>query len=78
MSAFDKLKSKYMPHANWLIFDSVTSLWLKTYAIDPSSAQWTNITIEALHYETEAEAQAVVDTWGNQNGRFIGKNPPPH
>lgn len=79
MNAFDKtFKPKKMPHANWLIKDTVTGLWLQTYAIDVNSAQWTNVVLSAIHYNTEQEAQDVIDTWGNQNNRFIGQNPPPH
>lgn len=65
-----------MPHANWLIKDTATSLWLKTYAIDINSCQWTNVLIEAQHYETLQAAQDLIDTWGDQNGRYIGSNPP--
>ena len=69
-----------MPKANWLVFDTQTELYLKTYSIDINSCQWSNVIIECLHFLTEQDCIDLINTWegGSQNGRFIGKNPTIH
>ena len=67
-----------MPANYFLIYDTQTGLWLKTYSTDLPQCTW-GYSIEALHFDTQALADAAINSWsgGSQGGRFIGKNPPP-
>jgi hypothetical protein len=81
MSAFDKLKKqKYMPSELWGIFDNQTSMWCSRYSINPNFVQWSSSVGQAELFTAKSEADTKIAAWpgGDQGGRFIGKNPPPH
>lgn len=67
-----------MPQTYWMVLDQNTSLFLTYYSTVLANCLWGN-SIDAIHFSTEAQANTVIESWGEVVGqRFIGKNPKPH
>lgn len=68
-----------MPSNYFIIYDNSTSTFLTVYSSILDNCTWGN-PLDAVHYATQADADNAIAQWngGSQNGRFIGKNPPPH
>lgn len=68
-----------MPVNYLLIYDNNTSLFLTVYSSNLDNCEWGN-PFDAVHYADQAAVDYAIGQWngGSQNGRFIGKNPPPH
>lgn len=77
MTAFDKIKNKIMPQEIWGIKDNNTGLWLDHYSINVNFCTWSSAA-NAQDFETEQNANNAIQQWegGDQEGRFIGSNPP--
>lgn len=67
-----------MPNPIWVIFDNNTGLYCDHYSINLNFCSWSN-PATAQTFATLAQAESAINEWegGSQNGRFIGKNPPP-
>lgn len=68
-----------MPQQTWVINDSLTGLCLSSYSTKLENCQW-DVVENALQFQTQALADAAIDSWGDQGGRFFSSNPPnpPH
>lgn len=78
MNAFDDIKPYNMPANYLLIYDNSTSTFLTSYSSILDNCTWGN-SLDAVHFADQAAVDAAIAQWngGSQNGRFIGKNPPP-
>lgn len=62
----------------WGIFNTDTNQWCSHYSINPNFCSWGGpATMQTFTDEQDAENH--INAWpgGSQNGKFIGKNPPP-
>ncbi len=67
-----------MPDEKWIIADTYTDLFLKTYAISLSSCQW-DTENNALQFDTQEAANTKIESWEETAGeRFIGQHPHAH
>lgn len=68
-----------MPLTNKVIFDNLTGLYCDHYSININFCTWSGPENAQL-FSSQATVDAAINSWdgGSQDGRFIGKNPPPH
>lgn len=62
---------------NFVIYDSVTGLYLTSYSTRLENCSWGNLK-DALCFETKELADAAIATWGDTTGRFSSNPPNPH
>lgn len=67
-----------MPSCNKVVKDTVTGLFLKTYATQIENCEFAGISL-ALCFDNQEQADATAADLNTQSsqGRFIGTNPPP-
>ena len=77
--AFNKTKTKPMPDQTKVIFDNQTGLYCDHYSININFCSWSDGSSAQL-FSSQTTVDAAINSWegGSQDGRFIGKNPPPH
>lgn len=68
-----------MPGNYLMIYDNSTSQFLTSYSSNLDNCTWGN-SLNAVHYVDQAAVDYAIGQWngGDQSGRFVGKNPPPH
>lgn len=68
-----------MPTQLWVIFDTVNELYCAHYSTNPNFCTWGSAGT-AQTFLTKGDADNSIAAWpgGDQNGKFIGRNPPPH
>lgn len=67
-----------MPNQDKVIFDTQTLLYCDHYSINLNFCTWSG-SANAQLFASQTAVDAAINSWegGNQDGRFIGKNPPP-
>ena len=68
-----------MPNNLWVIFDNTNSVYCSHYSVNPNFCTWGSVSTAQIFF-TKSDADNAIAAWpgGDQSGRFIGKNPPPH
>jgi hypothetical protein len=69
-------KHKKMPKDVWVLKKIATSEYMSVYASDPDEATWVAQPLAAKHYDTQAEVNSDITSWGETPGvNYIGSNP---
>jgi hypothetical protein len=68
-----------MPGQLWVIFDTQAELYCSHYSTNPNFCSWGG-PATAQVFSSKQDTDNAIAAWpgGDQNGKFIGKNPPPH
>lgn len=68
-----------MPGQIGLIYDTLEDKYCSHYSINFNFCTWGTVET-AQAFTSKQDADNAIAAWpdGDQNGRFIGKNPPPH
>lgn len=67
-----------MPNQLWAIHDEELNLWCSHYSINPNFCTWGSPATAQI-FSTKQDADNAIEAWpdGDEDGRFVGKNPPP-